>query len=186
VPDEVLVVFDEAYHEYVMNPEYPRTLDYVKAGRHLAILRTFSKIYALAGLRVGYAITRPETAGLLHRVRLPFNVSTLAQRAALASLDDPRQVSRSNQVVREGKAFLSERLPELGVEVVPGSETNFILVRFPREAEPVARGLEQLGVIVRPMRVFRLPPEYARITIGIKSENERLLEALAAVLDRHA
>jgi histidinol-phosphate aminotransferase len=185
IPDEVLVVFDEAYHEYVDHPEYPRTIDYVREGRHVAILRTFSKIYALAGLRIGYTITQPETAGLLHRVRLPFNVSTLAQVAALASLDDPGQLSRSLQVVREGRALLSERLPLLGIEVVPASQTNFVLVRFPAPAEPVARALEEQGVIVRPMRVFRLPPEYARITIGLKSENERLLEALPAALDRH-
>lgn len=184
VPDEVLVVFDEAYHEYVQNPEYPRTLDYVREGRHVAILRTFSKIYALAGLRIGYTITRPETAGLLNRVRLPFNVSTLAQRAALASLDDPRQITRSLQVAREGKAWLSERLPPLGIDVVPESETNFLLVRFPAEAEPLARELERRGLIVRPMRAFRLPPEYVRITIGLQSENERLVEALTEVLDR--
>ncbi len=186
VPDEVLVVFDEAYHEYVDDPQYPRTQDYLKAGRHIAILRTFSKIYALAGLRVGYTLTQPQTADLLHRVRLPFNVSTLAQRAALASLDDPHQVTRSLQVAREGKAFLSEKLPELGIQVVPGSQTNFLLARLPGEAEPVARGLEQRGVIVRPMRTFRLPPEYVRITVGVRPENERLLAALAEILDQHS
>jgi histidinol-phosphate aminotransferase len=184
VPEEVLVVFDEAYYEYVERPDYPRTLDYVHSGRHVAILRTFSKIHALAGLRVGYTITQAETASLLHRVRLPFNVSTLAQRAALASLDDPHQIDRSRLVAREGKAFLGERLPALGVEVTPGSETNFLLVRFPTEAEPIARELERRGVIVRPMRGFRLPPDYARITIGLMTENERLLAALSEILER--
>jgi histidinol-phosphate aminotransferase len=181
VPPHVLVVFDEAYHEYVLDPTYPRTQSYLVAGRQVAILRTFSKIYALAGLRIGYTITQPEIAALLHRVRLPFNVSTLAQAAALASLDDPNQIPRSIQVNEAGKRLLAERLPALGVSVTP-SQANFVLVRMPRTAGPIAAELERAGVIVRPMEAFRLPPEYARITVGTEPENERLLAALGAIL----
>jgi histidinol-phosphate aminotransferase len=181
VPPRVLVVFDEAYHEYVQAPDYPRSLEYVTAGRPVAILRTFSKIYALAGLRVGYTITQPEIASLLHRVRLPFNVTSLGPVAALASLEDPNQVARSVRVNEAGKAFLGERLPALGVTVVP-SQANFILVRFPRPAGPIAAELERAGIIVRPMGAFRLPPEYARITIGTEPENERLMAALGSIL----
>lgn len=183
VPPGVLVVFDEAYHEYVTHPEYPRTLEYVKAGRHVAILRTFSKIYSLAGLRIGYAITLPETAGLLNRVRMPFNVTTVAQVAALASLDDPAQIERSIRVNEEGKAYLTAQLTPLGIEVVT-SQANFLLVKLPVDAGPVGRELERRGVIVRPMGQFRLPPEFVRITVGIRPENDRLLLALTAALEK--
>jgi histidinol-phosphate aminotransferase len=181
VPMSALVVFDEAYHEYVQDPDYPRTIEYLRAGRNVAILRTFSKIYALAGLRVGYALTQPEIAALLHRVRLPFNVSTLGQVAALASLGDPHQITRSVRVNEAGKSYLREHLPALGVTVTP-SQSNFLLVRFPRPAGPIAAELERAGIIVRPMGTFRLPPEYARITVGTEPENERLVAALGAIL----
>jgi len=184
VPPDVLVVFDEAYHEYVQHPEYPRTLDYLKAGRHVVILRTFSKIYSLAALRIGYALTLPETAALLNRVRMPFNVTTLAQVAAMASLDDPGQIERSIRVNEEGKAYLTEKLGALGVEVVP-SQANFLLVKLPvADAGPVCKELERRGVIVRPMGHFRLPPAYVRITVGIRTENDRLLAALGAALEK--
>ncbi len=181
VPAGVLVVFDEAYHEYVRQPEYPRTLEYVKAGRHVVILRTFSKIYSLAALRIGYAITLPETASLLNRVRMPFNVTMVAQVAALASLDDPGQVERSVRVNMEGMAFLTEKLTALGIEIIP-SQANFLLVKLPVDAGPIARELERRGVIVRPMGQFHLPAEFVRITVGIRPENERLVSALADAL----
>ena len=181
VPPGVLTVFDEAYYEYVQDPAYPRTQAYVTAGRNVALLRTFSKIYALAGLRVGYTITQPAIAALLHRVRLPFNVTSLGQAAALASLEDPNQIPRSIQVNEAGKRYLGERLPALGVTVTP-SHANFVLVRMPRPAAPIAVELERAGVIVRPMESFRLPPEYARITVGTEPENERLVTALGAIL----
>jgi histidinol-phosphate aminotransferase len=181
VPPEVLVVFDEAYHEYVLAPDYPRTLEYVAAGRNVAILRTFSKIYALAGLRVGYTITQAAIAALLHRVRLPFNVSSVAQAAALASLDDPHQITRSVAVNEAGKRYLGTHLPPLGITLTP-SQANFVLVRLPVPAGPIAAELEQHGLIVRPMESFRLAPEFARITIGTEPENERLVQALATIL----
>ncbi|HWN81353.1 MAG TPA: histidinol-phosphate transaminase [Candidatus Udaeobacter sp.] len=181
VPPHVLTVFDEAYHEYVIDPRYPKSQSYLAGGRPVAILRTFSKIYALAGLRVGYTITQPEIAAFLHRVRLPFNVTTLGQAAALASLDDPNQVPRSIQVNEAGKRYLGERLPALGVTVTP-SHANFVLTRMPRPAGPIAVELERAGVIVRPMEAFRLPAEYARITVGTEPENERLVAALSAIL----
>ncbi len=181
VPPGVVVVFDEAYHEYVQDPEYPRTLPYVEARKPVAILRTFSKIYSLAALRVGYAITRPDIASLLHRVRMPFNVSTLGQIAALASLDDPHQVERSVAVNEEGKRMLTAALTAIGCAVVP-SVANFLLVRLPRPAVLVSAQLERAGVIVRPMNTFRLPDDYVRITVGIQSENERLIAALGPLL----
>jgi histidinol-phosphate aminotransferase len=181
VPPEVLVVFDEAYHEYVTRDDYPRSLDYLRAGRHIAILRTFSKIYSLAALRIGYTITQPETAGLLNRVRMPFNVTTPAQAAALASLDDSGQIERSIRVNRDGMAFLKDEFAPLGIEVIE-SVANFLLVRLPVPASPVAAELERRGVIVRPMGPFRLPPEFVRITVGIRPENERLIAGLTAAL----
>jgi histidinol-phosphate aminotransferase len=185
VPRNVLVVFDEAYYEYVRHPDYPQTMEYLNAGRHVAILRTFSKIYSLAGLRIGYCLTHVETAGLVHRVRCPFNVTTVAQAAALASLDDPGQIERSIRVNDEGKAFLTEALGKLGVEVTP-SQANFLLVRLPVPAKPISADMERQGVIVRPMTPFRLPPEYVRVTVGTRTENESLLEALRIALARSA
>jgi histidinol-phosphate aminotransferase len=181
VPRGVVVVFDEAYHEYVQHPDYPRTLAYVTAQKPVAILRTFSKIYSLAGLRVGYAITRPDLASLLHRVRMPFNVSTLGQAAALASLDDPHQVERAVSINEDGKRHLTAALSALGCVVVP-SEANFLLVRLPCPSVPIAAALERTGVIVRPMATFRLSAEYVRISVGLQPENERLVAALGTAL----
>jgi histidinol-phosphate aminotransferase len=181
VPDRVLTILDEAYFEYVADPDYPDGLAYLRAGKNVAVLRTFSKVYALAGLRVGYGVFPVELASWVNRVRLPFNVTTVGQAAAEASLRDAEQVPRSRAVNDAGIAFLGRELAGLRLEVAP-SWTNFVMVRFPRPAAEVTRELERRGVIIRPLGAFRLPPEYARISVGTREENERLLEALRQVL----
>ena len=180
VPPHITTILDEAYFEYVEDPDYPNGLDYLRSGHRVAVLRTFSKIYALAGLRVGYGFFPEDLAGLVHRVRLPFNVTNVGQAAARASLEDPGQVTRSRDLVREGLAYLRRELPPLGIELTP-TWANFVLAKFRRSAVEVARSLERHGVIIRPMTSFQLPPEYARVSVGSRSENERLVEALRAI-----
>ncbi|MGE5176440.1 MAG: histidinol-phosphate transaminase [Hyphomicrobiales bacterium] len=181
VPDHVLTILDEAYTEYVSDPEYPNGLEYLRRGKRVAVLRTFSKIYALAGLRVGYGFFPEDLAALVHRVRLPFNVTSVAQAAARASLEDPEQVRRSREMNDEGIASLERELPRMGLELTP-SWTNFVLAKFPGSAIEAARSLERQGVIVRPMTSFGLPAEFARISAGTRLENERLFEALKRIL----
>ena len=181
VPDRVLTILDEAYFEYVTDPDYPDGLTYLRAGKNVAVLRTFSKVYALAGLRVGYGVFPADLASWVNRVRLPFNVTTVAQAAAEASLRDGEQVAKSRALNEAGLAFLNRELPALKLEIAP-SWANFVMARFPRPAGEVARDLERRGIIIRPLTAFRLPPEYARISVGAREENERLLEALRQIL----
>jgi histidinol-phosphate aminotransferase len=181
VPDHVLTILDEAYCEYVTDPDYPDGLQYLRQGKSVAVLRTFSKIYALAGLRVGYGFFSTELTSWVNRVRLPFNVTTVGQAAAQASLGDRDQIERSRAVNDAGLAFLQRELPALGLQLTP-SWANFVMARFPRSAIEIGRALERLGIIIRPLVAFRLPPEYARISVGTREENERLLEGLRQVL----
>jgi histidinol-phosphate aminotransferase len=181
VPERVVVVSDEAYHEYVDDPAYPRTLDVLAAPRPFYALRTFSKIHSLAGLRVGYAIARPEWARLIDRVRLPFNVSAVAQAAAIAALDDPDHVAASRALARAGRAALLAALPALGVAAYP-SHGNFVLADLKRDARPVCAALAERGVLVRDLVAFGMAPSFVRITVGLPEEQERLLAGLAEIL----
>jgi histidinol-phosphate aminotransferase len=181
VPDHVLTILDEAYFEYVTDPEYPDGLEHLRRGRRVAVLRTFSKIYGLAGLRIGYGFFPPDLASLVHRVRLPFNVTSVAQAAAKASLPDAGQVSRSRAWNEEGLRYLQRELPRVGLELTP-TWANFVLARFPGSAVDAARSLERHGVIIRPMLSFGLSAEYARISVGLQHENERLVESLRRIL----
>jgi histidinol-phosphate aminotransferase len=181
VPDHVLTILDEAYFEYVSDPDYPDGLEHLRRGRRVAVLRTFSKIHALAGLRVGYGFFPPDLASLVHRVRLPFNVTTVGEAAARASLGDPDQVSRSRDLNAAGLEYYRTELPALGLTLTP-SWANFVLARFPRSALEISRALEREGVIIRPMTSFGLAPEYARVSVGTAAENERLVEVLRRIV----
>src|SRR5262249_6130521 len=128
VPPDVVIVMDEAYAEFVDDPNYPDSLADLRRRRRIMVLRTFSKIYGLAGLRVGYAIADPELVEMMDRLRAPFNVNTLAQVGAVAALDDDEHVMNTKRVNREGMAYLRESLTALGLECVP-SWANFVLVR---------------------------------------------------------
>lgn len=180
VPPQAVVVMDEAYYEYVDSADYPQCWEYVREGRNLVILRTFSKIYGLAGLRVGYGMARPEIIHSLHQVREPFNVNLIAQAAARASLKDPGQVSRSRETNRAGKQFLTMALEGLGLDVVP-TEANFLFVDLKRECRAVFEALLRRAVVVRTGDVFGLPT-HVRVTIGTPEQNERFLRELRAVL----
>ena len=181
VPEHVLTILDEAYFEYVTDPEYPDGLEHLRAGRRVAVLRTFSKIYALAGLRIGYGFFPTDLAALVHRVRLPFNVTSIGQAAARASLSDTEQVNRSRVLNGDGLDYFQRELPRLGVQLTP-TWANFVLARFPGSAVEVARTLERQGIIIRPMLSFGLSAEYARISVGLRTENERLVESLRRIL----
>lgn len=180
LPDQVLVVLDEAYYEYVDSPDYPDSLGYVRDGRNVVVLRTFSKIYALAGLRVGYAIARPEIIWAIHQVREPFNVNSIAQAAALASLDDPDQVERARRVNLEGRAYLYAACERLGLPCVP-TQANFVFMDVKADSRAVFQGLLRRGVIVRTGDIFGMPT-HIRVTIGTPEENARFVRALEEVL----
>lgn len=180
VPERVLVVMDEAYYEYVVATDYPNSLALRKRFENLIVLRTFSKAYGLAGLRVGYGIARPEIVEYVNRTRAPFNVSTIAQAAARAALKDEAHVRRTSELNRQALALLGKELPALGLSFTP-SQTNFYLVDFHRPVGPVFEGLLREGVIVRPMTANGFPTS-ARINTGTEAENEKLLAALRRVL----
>jgi histidinol-phosphate aminotransferase len=179
LPQRVLIVADDAYAEYVDDPLYPDSLAYHREGRLLVTLRTFSKIYGLAGLRVGYGVTRSDIVDALHRIRQPFNVNALAQVAARAALDDDDHVDRTRATNREGMAFLRAACERLGLPVVP-SRANFLLVDVDQGAE-VYGGLLRQGVIVRPMVAYRFP-RHIRVSVGTMEENRRFVTALERVL----
>ena len=179
VPAEVVVVLDEAYNEYIPPAERVDTAAWVKEFPNLVVCRTFSKIFGLAGLRVGYALASAEVAGLMNRVRQPFNVNNLALAAAAAALDDEEFVSASYELNRRGMAQIVDGLEKLGLEHIP-SYGNFVTFRA-GDAGSVNQKLLQQGVIVRPIGGYGLP-EWLRVTIGTEAENARFLEALAKAL----
>ncbi len=182
LPRHVLVVLDEAYLEYMPADECPVTLDWLAAFPNLIVCRTFSKMYGLAGLRVGYAISHPGVAELLNRVRQPFNVNGLAQAAALAALDARDHVARSQDVNRHGLAQLRTGLMEFGWSVAP-SAGNFVLADTGEPAGPWYEGLLRAGVIVRPVASYGLP-QHLRITVGLPEQNDGLLQALGQLRQR--
>lgn len=176
LPPDVIVVFDEAYVEYVRDPRFPDSLAYVKQGRNAIVLRTFSKIYGLAGLRIGYGVTTPEIAGFLNRVRPPFNANSLAQRAALAALEDDDHVAKSRAVNAAGMEQVGAGLRALGLSPIP-SQANFLYVDVKRDGRKVFDALLREGIIVR-----HIEGTLVRVTIGQPDENAAFLSALKKVL----
>lgn len=179
VPDHVVVVFDEAYHEFLDNP--PDTLRYVREGRRVIILRTFSKIQGLAAVRIGYGLAPKELADVLQKCRQPFNANAVAQAGALAGLLDDEHQDHTRQVNREGRDFLESSFTELGLEYVP-SHANFVLVKV-GDGGKVFKDMLARGVIVRAMGGYKLP-EWVRISVGTMEQNRRCLEVLRGVLGK--
>lgn len=176
VPDDAIVVFDEAYYEYVQDRDFPDSLSWVLQQRNAIILRTFSKIYGLAGLRVGYGLTTPEIAGYLNRVRPPFNVNTMAQGAALAALHDDEHVARSRVLNASEMATVKAGLVALGFQPLP-SQANFLFFDVGRDGRVVFDALLRRGIIVR-----HIEGRLLRVTIGLPEENRYFLDALKNVL----
>jgi histidinol-phosphate aminotransferase len=184
VPDDVVVAIDEAYYEYVTADDYPQTLPMLRERSNLMVLRTFSKIHSLAGLRIGYGVGDPALVGELQKTREPFNVNMLSQAAAIACLEHWDEVAPRARRNREQLELVSAELTRLGFDVIP-SQTNFVFCTLSgRSGGELAQDLLRRGVIVRPMDAFGLPDGQGavRISIGLPQENRRCLDALAEIL----
>ena len=179
VSDDVIVAFDEAYYEYVDRP--PDTVKFVREGRNVVVLRTFSKIHGLASLRLGYGIARPELIGVLQKTREPFNANGIAQAAAVASLGDEVHQRETKRLTDEGRAWLQDQFAAMGLRFVP-SFGNFVLVNV-GDGNAIFKALLPKGVIVRAMAGYNLA-EWIRISVGTMPQNERCIEALKEVLSR--
>ena len=177
IPEGILVVCDEAYCEYVTEPDYPDTMKYFREGRDILILRTFSKMYGLAGLRIGYGIGRRDIIAEMNKLRPPFNTSSIAQKAALLALQDEEHLRRTRDINEQGKTYLYKELDSIGMKYVP-TEANFIFMPLEHDAQTLYTMLLQQGVIVRPMGQHEI-----RVTIGLPEDNKRFINALKKVMD---
>ncbi len=174
------MIIDEAYYEYVTDNSYPRSLDLISKHPNILILRTFSKIYGLAGLRVGYALGSKDLIATINRVREPFNVNMLAQIAARGALRDDNHVKKSREMNQRGKEFLYREFGRLGLTFLP-TEANFIWVDLKKDCKDVFKRMLGKGVIIRTGDIFG-HNSFVRITIGNKEQNERLVKVLEEVL----
>jgi histidinol-phosphate aminotransferase len=179
VPKSIIVVLDEAYTEFAEDTDTPNGLDYLEEFSNLVVTRTFSKAYGLAALRVGFAVANSQITNLLNRVRQPFNVSSLAQAAAVTALADVDYLQQTVQVNKEGYQQLVDGFNALGLEFIP-SAANFITLDMRKDAQPIYQALLHQGVIVRPLAVYGLP-NHLRISIGTQVENQQFLAALEKV-----
>lgn len=180
VPPNVILVLDEAYHEYIDDERYPNGLDYLKNHNNIIVLHTFSKIYGLAGLRVGYGFGSDEIVGAMMKVRLPFNVNRIGQIAAGAALGDENFVKRSRHNNEDGKEYLYKEFARLGLKYTP-TFGNFVLVDFERDAQVIFEAAQRKGVITRTVYEYGLPTSL-RITIGSPTQNEQLVKILQDIL----
>jgi histidinol-phosphate aminotransferase len=179
VPAHVVVVFDEAYYEFLDNP--PDTLKYVREGRNVIVLRTFSKIQGLAGLRIGYGLGPPELIEILQRTRQPFNTNALAQAGALAGLLDLDHQAKTKQITDQGRDYLQHQFADMGLEFIP-SYANFVLVKV-GNGDAVFKAMMKQGIIIRAMAAYKLP-EWVRISVGTMAQNERCIAVLKSVLSQ--
>jgi histidinol-phosphate aminotransferase len=177
VPERVVVVFDEAYFEFLDRP--PDTLRFVREGRNTVVLRTFSKIHGLAGLRIGYAVGPADLVQILHKTRQPFNVNSIAQVGALAALEDDEHLRETKRAVDEGRAYLHEQFSKMKVRFVPGT-VNFVMVNV-GDGRAIFEKLLRQGIIVRPLKGYNLPA-WVRISIGTMEENRKLVAAFKEVM----
>jgi histidinol-phosphate aminotransferase len=181
LPDHAILCVDEAYVELLPQEKQPDTLRYVREGRRVVVLRTFSKAYGLAGLRLGYALAPPECIRLMNRTRQPFNVNAMALAGACAALEDNGHVARTRELVERGRVYIEDACRSLGLPTVP-SVTNFMLIEV-EAGRQVCEALQREGVIVRPMDGYGLP-SHVRVTVGTDAENARFVAALRRVLKR--
>lgn len=181
VPESVLIVLDEAYYEMVDSDSYPDSLAYVREGRkNVFVLRTFSKVYGLAGIRIGYGFAHPDVISTLLKIKPPFNVNVLAQAAGIAALEDQAFVIQSVDANKAGRQVLCHEFDRLGLSYAE-SHTNFILIRIGPNASIIQQDLLERGVIVRPCGGYDLP-EFLRISIGTPEQNERFIMTLSEIL----
>ncbi len=178
VPDGILVVVDEAYYEYVTDPAYADSMKYFREGKDILVLRTFSKVYGLAALRIGYGIAGKEIISEMNKLRPPFNTSSVAQKAALWALQDENHVKAAREINEQGKKYLYRELDSLGFRYVP-TEANFVYLPLEQDSDILYNKLLRQGIIVRPMG-----PREIRVTIGLPEENKRFIEALKKVISQ--
>ncbi len=177
ISENVIVVFDEAYFEFLDRP--PDTLQFVRDGRNIVVLRTFSKIHGLAGLRIGYAVGPPDLVQVLHKTRQPFNVNSIAQVGALAALEDHEHLCETKRAIDEGRAYLHEQFSKMKIPFVPGT-ANFVMVNV-GDGHAIFEKLLRQGIIVRPLNWYNLP-EWVRISVGTMEENKKCIAALKEVV----
>ena len=182
LPDHVVLILDEAYFEFVDDEQYPNALDYIREGRNVVGLRTFSKLYGIAGLRIGYTLASPELTGVMERVREPFPVSRVAEAAALAALDDEEFKSRVLANNQESKHFFYQSFDRLGLSYAK-THTNFMFVDLGTDAKEAAQALLERGYLIRPGTPWK-HPSFARVTFGTVEENRGLVAALTEVLGK--
>jgi histidinol-phosphate aminotransferase len=180
VPDSIIVVFDEAYFEFLDDP--PDTLRFIRDGRNVVVLRTFSKIHGLAGIRIGYGIAPSAITEVLHKTRQPFNVNSIAHAGAIAALDDEAHLRETKRVTDEGRAYLQEQFTEMQIPFVP-AVANFLMVNV-GDGCAVFQKLLQRKIIVRPLKGYGLP-EWVRISVGTMQENQLLIAALRDIMRSH-
>jgi histidinol-phosphate aminotransferase len=180
LPDNILVIVDEAYYEYIDDPQYPESYKYFKEGRDILILRTYSKIYGLAGTRLGYGIAKEEIIANLMKLRVSFNVNRISQIAGIAALDDDEHIRRGRHINDVGKKFLYDAYKDLGLFYIP-TYGNFIFVDFKRDSQIVFEALQSKGIITRTIKQYGFPTAL-RITIGTEEQNKRLIKILKEIL----
>lgn len=181
VPDRILILLDEAYIDFVEDPDCPNGLEYINSEKNLIVFRTFSKAYGLAGLRIGYGLAPQELADYINRVRQPFNVNSLAQAGAMGALRDQIFYQKTLSLVHDGKKTIELGLAKMGLFFVP-SQTNYILIKVPQKAQVIYEALLKKGIIIRSMKSYGLE-DYIRVNIGLPEENRRFLRALRQVLN---
>jgi histidinol-phosphate aminotransferase len=177
IAENVIVVFDEAYFEFLDRP--PDTLQFVREGRNIVVLRTFSKIHGLAGLRIGYAVGPADLVEVLHKTRQPFNVNSIAQVGALAALEDDEHLRETKRVTDEGRAYLQDEFSKMKIRFVPGT-ANFVMVNV-GDGHVIFEKLLRQGIIVRLLKEYNLP-EWVRISVGTMEENKKLVAAFKEVM----
>ncbi|OQY48582.1 MAG: histidinol-phosphate transaminase [Anaerolineaceae bacterium 4572_78] len=180
LPSNTLLVADEVYYHYVTSPDYPDTLEYVFQGKNVLILHSFSKAFGLAGIRLGYGIARPELIRYIARAREAYHSSSLAIQAGIAALSDTEHIQKTVSTTKEGRAWLCEKLNELGVQTWL-SETNFIMCKPSKDVTEIVHELLKREIMIRPMDGFYLPTHF-RVTVGLPKDNEKFINALKEVL----
>jgi histidinol-phosphate aminotransferase len=183
VPDDVVVVIDEAYYEYIEREDYPKTLSYVKDKRNLIILRTFSKVHGLAGLRIGFGIAKKDLIQFINQVREPFNTSRIAQDAALAAIDDQEHIRKSVESNKKEKQYFYEILEKEKLSFLP-SEGNFVTLDLKMNAQEIFHKLMCEGVVVRPLEMYDMP-NAIRVTVGTRSQIDKFVQSIKKVFEKN-
>jgi histidinol-phosphate aminotransferase len=179
LPEDIVLVLDEAYHDYVNQSDYPKSLHFIQEGKNVIALRTFSKMYGLAGFRVGYGVGKTDFIHALDMVSPPFTVNRFGQIGATAALDDNDHVQKTKDINEKGKQYLYRQFKELDVFYIP-SETNFVTIDVKTDTKPIADELQRRGIIVRPLSMYGLPT-FLRVTIGTTEQNKRFMDAFSEI-----